>query len=100
MLSSISCLAFSVALLSLFSLAWPAQAQTPCPGSPLRSSSRPQKNEITNAILILETSGTKPAPQASNRVERIASWLWRGAMTPQWDLLRIASDIQDRSRWT
>ena len=33
MLSSVSRLAFSVELLFLFSLAWPAQAQTPCPGS-------------------------------------------------------------------
>jgi hypothetical protein len=32
-LSSVSNLAFSLALLVLFSLAWRAQAQTPCPGS-------------------------------------------------------------------
>lgn len=32
-LSSVSRLAFSVELLFLFSLAWPARAQTPCPGS-------------------------------------------------------------------
>src|SRR5450759_1109580 len=31
--SSVSRLAYSFALLLLFSLVWPAQAQTPCPGS-------------------------------------------------------------------